>query len=295
MIYLEGGGACFNELTCATNPASFGEAEFAVRAAGLNGGIFSTDASNPVGDWNMVYVPYCTGDVHGGSAPDATVSGVAGTQQFVGHQNVERALALLADYYEDDPDDVLLTGASAGGFGALVNFPAVAETFEGSDLTMLDDSGPIFFADNVLSPPLGDAFIQLYNFPATLPQATALFQADGLQNIYGYLADTYPDATFGLSSYLQDQTIRGFFSFGQPDQDITGEEYAAGLRDVRAMLPESWGTYFASGTDHTFIGVPSRYTGTSAGVALDDWLADLLDGNPRNVDPDVAARTFAAR
>ncbi len=293
VIYLEGGGACFNGATCACNPPSFSESNFtAVAAARGDAGIFSTGDDNPVGDWNMVYVPYCTGDVHGGSNPAATVPGVSGTQQFVGHQNVERALALLDDYYADDPDRVLLTGASAGGFGTLLNFPSVADTFDGSDLTLLDDSGPIFFADDVFSPQLGGGFSALYNFPATLPAATALFQPDGLQTIYAYLDSEYPDATFGLSSYLQDQTIRGFFSFGQPDFDITGAEYAAGLRDVRDRLPDSWGTYYASGAAHTFIGGPA-YFQTSAGVSLNDWLADLLDGDAANVDPDVSARIAA--
>lgn len=60
MVYLEGGGACFSPGTCAANRASFGASDFASRVAGgtqtdpvsLNEGIFSTDASNPVGRWN---------------------------------------------------------------------------------------------------------------------------------------------------------------------------------------------------------------------------------------------------
>lgn len=294
MIYLEGGGACFNSATCAGNPSSFDEVDFGTRVPALSSGVFSTGSDNPVGDWNMVYVPYCTGDVHGGSNPDTNVLQAPGVgpQQFVGHLNIERYLDLLAPYL-NDTDQVLLTGASAGGFGSLVNFPAVADAFDDSDLTLLDDSGPIFFADDVFSPAIGGLFSLQYNLPATLPEATALFQTDGLQGIYDFLDDEYPDATFGLASHLEDGTIR--FFFGQPDGQISGDEFAAGLRDVRDRLPDSWGTYFATGADHTFLGVPSRYTGASAGVTFDDWLADLLDDNPTNVDPDMAARTVASR
>lgn len=294
MIYLEGGGACFNGATCATNPSSFGEADFAALAATQSeAGIFSTSASNPVGDWNAVYVPYCTGDIHGGSKANATVTGVAGTQQFVGHQNVVRMLDLVAPYL-GDPDQVLLTGASAGGFGTLVNFTEVADRFDGSALTLLDDSGPVFYDDDVFNPQLGLGFNVLWNIAAAFPaDAAPLFATDGLPEVYAYLADRYPDAHFGLASHLQDATIRGFFGFGQPDQTITGAEYADGLRDLRAGLPDDWATYYASGADHVFIPYPDRYTGTSAGVALDDWLADLLDGQAGNVDPDLA--TFARR
>lgn len=304
MIYLEGGGACFNGETCRANDSSFDEDDFDDRVAGfggsfsLNSGIFRTSADNPVGDWNMVYVPYCTGDVHGGSFPGALVGGPGdpfglGPQQFVGHGNVERALALLADGLGDRPDDVLLTGASAGGFGTLVNFPAVAETFRGADLTLFDDSGPIFFQDNVLSPDLGDGFVAQFNFAGTLPGAAEVTGRDGLQNIYGYLARTYPDATFGLASYLEDGTIRRFFGFGQPDGDISGDEFAAGLRDIRAEVPEGWATYFAAGSGHTFV-LDRGFYAASDGVTLNDWLADLLDGEAPDVDPDgvvaVAAR-----
>ena len=295
MIYLEGGGACFNGATCATNPSSFGEAEFSVLAAQRSeAGIFSMGAENPVGDWNMVYVPYCTGDIHGGNAPNTTVQGVTGTQQFVGHQNVERALELLDDHFRDDPETVLLTGASAGGFGTLVNFTGVADRFAASEHVLLNDSGPIFFDDDVFSPLLGLGFNAQWNLAASFPaDAAPLFTTDALPGVYAYLADRYPDARFGLASHLEDQVIRGFFSFGQADQTITGSEYAAGLRDLRAQAPADWATYFATGNDHVFIGLPNRYTGTSAGVALNDWVGDLIDGTASNVDPSVA--TVAAR
>ncbi len=289
MIYLEGGGACFNEATCSGNPSSFGAAEFnALAAQRGNAGIFSITSANPVGDWNMVYVPYCTGDVHGGTNPDATVLQAPnlGPQQFVGAVNIDLYLDILKPAL-GDPDKVLLTGASAGGFGSLVNFPQVADRFNRSDLTLLDDSGPIFFADDVLSPQLGGGFIQQFGFEATLPAATVLFQPDGLQNIYSYLDGAYPDATFGLASHTEDQTIRYFFGFGQPDGTITGPEFAAGLTDIRSMLPDSWGTYYASGAAHTFIGADATYFGTSAGVALNDWTRSLLDGDPQDVGPDT--------
>jgi hypothetical protein len=79
MIYLEGGGACFNALTCGMNPASYGKALFDTQFVGAsashnNVGILSrSDAANAVKDWNFVYVPYCTGDVHAGDFPDQTV------------------------------------------------------------------------------------------------------------------------------------------------------------------------------------------------------------------------------
>lgn len=285
VIYLEGGGACFNEATCATNPSSFDSADFdAVVAQRGSAGLFDTTADNPVGDWNAVYVPYCTGDVHGGSNPGALVPEV-GVNQFVGHMNVERVLDVIEPVL-GDPTKVLLTGASAGGFGTLVNFAQVADRFDASQPYLVDDSGPIFFADDVLSPQLAAGFNTLYNLDASFPEdAAPLFEADGLQGVYDYYDTRYPNATFGLSSYLQDRTIQDFFSFGQPDQEITDEEYAAGLVDIREMQPESWGTYYAEGVEHTFLGSPDRYFGSVDGTTYADWLGAILEGDATDVAP----------
>lgn len=300
LIYMEGGGACFNGLTCATNPRTFGEAEFNATVGALGStGLFSTAASNPVGDYNMVYVPYCTGDVHSGSSAnnsllDLTANTTIGPQQFVGHQNMQRALALLSRGL-DTPDRVVLSGSSAGGLGAMFNFDATARTFGSSDLFLLNDSGPIVYADNVLSPQLAASLIAVYGADATIPTAPQLFATDGIEDIYNYYATTYSGATFGFSSYLGDDVFQGFFGFGQPDE-ITDAEFAAGLRDLRGQIDPAWGTYYAEGDAHTFLLVNDRYTGTSAGVAYTDWLAGILSGSPTNVDPGVAARApLAAR
>ncbi len=302
VIYLEGGGACFNAITCdpRANRPSFSEADFDEKVAAVgNAGLFSTSADNPVGGYNMVYVPYCTGDVHAGSSVNNSLleaAGVAGTQQFVGHRNVERALALLAEGL-DTPGKVLLTGSSAGGLGVLFNAGATAQAFPRSDFFAVDDSGPVVYADDVLSPRLVGQLVGLYNASAALPEAPELFGPDAFQGIYNYYAETYPTATFGFSSYLGDDVFQGFFGFGQaPGDEITDEEFAAGLRDLRARLSPRWATYYAEGDDHTFLLKPDRYNGTSAGVTYRDWLGDILDGRPTVVDPGTAARVpLAAR
>ncbi|MBA3547544.1 MAG: hypothetical protein H0T76_13755, partial [Nannocystis sp.] len=69
-IFFEGGGACFNSATCLLNDgfSNFGSFQFGAWKLGIGvGGIFNhKNADNPVADWNFIYVPYCTGDVHAG-------------------------------------------------------------------------------------------------------------------------------------------------------------------------------------------------------------------------------------
>ena len=127
MIFLEGGGACFNAQTCSANPAHFGKSELVnifVPAEGTNGIFSRIDTNNAVADWNMVYIPYCTGDVHAGSAPNATVPGVAGTQQFVGYTNVTQYLSRIVPTPGMIGGDLKIGRIPAGGTLITCDFPA---------------------------------------------------------------------------------------------------------------------------------------------------------------------------
>src|SRR6185312_15776670 len=125
MIYLEGGGACFNAATCLLNPSTFKFSSWS-NGTSANAGLFDrSNAMNPVKDWNFVYVPYCTGDVHAGNNPTATIPNVTGTK-FVGYQNMTLALQRILPTFTN-LSKVFLTGISAGGFGAAANYVQVAK------------------------------------------------------------------------------------------------------------------------------------------------------------------------
>src|SRR6266849_3054302 len=67
LIYLEGGGACFNAITCSSVPKSWAPVDSSLTA--ISGRqLFSRSDPNPFKDWNIVYVPYCSGDTFTGSA-----------------------------------------------------------------------------------------------------------------------------------------------------------------------------------------------------------------------------------
>ena len=81
VVFFEGGGACWDGLTCAAPITSLPPNGYFVPAIGpFNDpanfdGIFNLSSSaNPVKDWSFVYIPYCTGDLHLGSATTHYVS-----------------------------------------------------------------------------------------------------------------------------------------------------------------------------------------------------------------------------
>lgn len=158
-IYLDGGGACFNAITCGTcstgsHPGTPG-----------SGGIFAAeDARNPLRDYAWVHVPYCTGDVHAGNTTKRVASG---DRHFHGLANIK---LMLQHAYASFPNvtDLVLTGESAGGFGAFVNFPTVRNRWPSARAVLIDDSGPVI-DDADLAVCLQAKFRSTWNLNAALP------------------------------------------------------------------------------------------------------------------------------
>jgi len=295
VIYFQSGGACFNTATCNQTAESFGVASYDnfVQNVGSNG-IFDKDQpDNPVGDWSVVFVPYCTGDVHTGAQPDGQVAGVAEPQQFVGYTNVTHYLNRVVPTFLDGTDQILVTGESAGGFGSAFNYDRIADAFPDRPVTLLDDSGPVM-SDETLAPCLQQLWRDLWNLDANLPaDCSDCFNPDGggLSNVLTYLGDKHQDQRLGLVSSLEDQSIRYFFGFGLNDcggGQMSGPMFADGLVDLRdnwmSEPAGTWGAFYLSGPQHTWL-TPSFYSAETDGVLLREWVADLLAGTATNVAP----------
>ena len=289
VIYLEGGGACFNDDTCShvAHPSGWGPDQFGANIGPYNIGIFDRlDDANPLHDATFVFVPYCTGDVHAGMKPDGM-----GGRAFVGYANVGADLDLIVPQSKD-VRRVVLTGSSAGGFGALMNFERTQAAFGTTPVYLLDDSGPPL-GDAYLSPCLQQMFRDAWNLDAVLPaECTACRQADGggLQNAVGWLADRHPDLRLGLVTSTRDGVIRSFYGYGYPDCvagasgfPMPEDVFAAGvanLRDVVLANHPNFRVYSKDSGQHVWLlneveTISPRPDGS--GMHLADWLADMLD------------------
>jgi hypothetical protein len=277
MIYLEGGGACFNATTCAANASSYGASNFASFGAGEGTtGLFNrSDTANPLADWNMVYIPFCTGDVHAGNKTDATVTGVNGKQQFVGYVNVTRAVARLVPTFPG-LDKVLLTGTSAGGFGAAANYPQTAKAFAPVPVYSLDDSGPPMeppFVPNCLQ----KAWADTWGFEKTVLAECGADCPDPTNYTIDATIHTvkmYPKIPFGLIEDTDDSVITFFFGYGSNNcnagplgSSLSGDMFTMGLLDSRMKLAAypNIGGFIFQGTDHPTLELSTYDTRTAGG------------------------------
>lgn len=229
-IYFEGGGACANPGFCDLNPADVshqfpGRGQVAIVSTSLEEnpqspgaeGIFNFgEAKNPYKDWNFIYIPYCTGDVHFGGQPNGKISGVSGTLNFSGAANskavVARALATWPDTTR-----FIAGGSSAGGYGAGLNYGVIQDSFANAEGSAILDASPPF--NNTYAPIcLQKRWREAWDLDANIPTdcGTQCKSADGgnLFNIVDYWRAKYPKAHIALISGINDEIIRLFFSLG---------------------------------------------------------------------------------
>ena len=299
MIFLEGGGACFNAQTCGANPAHFGKSELTnvfVPAEGNNGIFSRNDPNNAVADWNMVYVPYCTGDVHAGNAPNGNVPNV-GTQQFVGYANITHYLSRIVPTFPD-MQRVLLTGQSAGGFGAALNYVQVSRAFGSAPVDLLDDSGPLM-SNPYLAACLETSMANLWGMTKTVIANDCGTDCNDVANdlalYWAHLPKTFPNARFGFIDSSGDSTISSFFGFGANNctgfQAVSPSQYEAGLLAMRSAVASNSnaGLFIYGGTDHTTVVL--AYTTRTAPAAdggtvkFEDWVHALVTDSVTNVGP----------
>jgi Pectinacetylesterase len=303
MIFLQGGGACFNALTCGMNPKTFGMAEFTTQVAGAmgSGGLLSrTDTANPVADWNFVFVPFCTGDVHAGNRRDVTISGYAGMQQFVGYVNMTRYLARIVPTFPG-LTKVLLTGVSAGGFGAAANYPQTARAFGSVPVYDIDDSGPPM-EDPYVPKCLQQEWATLWGFDKTILAECGADCPDHTNYTLDatiHAAKQFPNVPLGLVEDTDDSVITLFYGFGNNNctaalASVSATMFTAGLLDSRMKLAaySNFGSFIFQGTAHTSLGATSTYDtvmaggGDAATVQLSDWVKALVNGGTvTNVGP----------
>lgn len=149
VVYMQGGGVCYDAATCGSRGSDYFEALSDGMVSG--GAMSSTASTNPFRDWTKVYLPYCTQDLHiGGGA--TSVYGAQTVERF-GALNTRASLRYLRDVVwsimdASDPDGfrpdrmtVLLTGGSAGGYGAAYNYHYALDDLRWVHTTAAPDSG----------------------------------------------------------------------------------------------------------------------------------------------------------
>lgn len=225
LINFMGGGACWDNYNCfGDNTTTYFDMLNAVPdlfvKIAFQGVMNAGNAANPFKDYDVVFIPYCTADLHIGSKNTTYTNPNTGSNVVIKHRGYDNVLATLKYIQSEYPgvENVFVTGQSAGGYGALLNYPIVRETVTGLNaavkVNMLSD------ASNGVVP--GGFFANLDTQWGADPNTPAwigtlgpgyLGGAPSIQDYFTQVADHYAGAGDKLGQYtaLFDGNQRFFY------------------------------------------------------------------------------------
>ena len=279
VIEFEGGGACWDASTCAVGSDSFEDVIAEDTLTGTLEGIVDHEhPDNPFKDWWHVYVPYCTGDLHMG---DKTTLHESQGQDSVTieHRGSVNAGVAVDWVYENlpDPERILVTGCSAGGYGSLAWAPYVMDHYDGVPVVQAADCAagiavPGFMA--VVDFVWGLSIIQ----PSFIPALSgASFLTLTVTEVYVEQAAAFPDQQFAQYNTQFDRTQISFYE----DMGGNGDDWSGMMNDGVSTITggaSNFASYVASDYMHCIITKPEFYTTETGGVAVRDWFDDLANG-----------------
>jgi len=281
-----GGGACWDEVTCSVADAIFTPDVENVRAYVATDdphGIYDHDhPENPFADWYHVVIPYCTGDIHWGD--NVTTYGSGASEVTINHKGAVNSRAVLEWIYEgfSAPEQIVVTGCSAGSYGSAMWAPHIARHYPSSQIVQLGDSGAGVITDDFFqeSFPAWSAEGAFPNWIDALdPDQVSLVEQE-LADLYVGVANYYPDHQFAQYNTAFDENQTFYFTaMGGSDAAEWSARMHASIADIEARA-DTFVSFIASGEQHCIIPYDNFYTVNVDGVRLVDWVDDLLAKTP---------------
>lgn len=272
LFYLQGGGACWFKGNCdsAARPTfdpSVDERDDPTRGAGI---LDLSQAANPFRDWTVVFVPYCTADVHlGGRSVD--YDGVS--REHRGAENVATALAWVRAQ-PNGPREIVVAGGSAGAIPVPVYATRLAAAYPNARVTGIGDGAGGYRASAI------PGILTLWGVPAAIGDRPEFAGIDStrltFESLYIAAGRARPNLRLAQINQDGDEVQLAFLALlgvtGQPLAPLL----AANLDEIQAAVP-SFRRYLIPTTEHTILTTPGFYTTTVNGVALSDWVTATIN------------------
>lgn len=280
VLYFQAGGACWSVESCLpNNPLPVYDQTVTPGEFNWYGGIFDmANPDNPVRDYDMVFVPLCTGDAHIG---DASVTYTTAADQLdltIQHNGARNVRAVLDWFYANypDPERIWVIGSSAGSLASLYYYPDIVRQYPDADLSLFGDGYLGIF-------PRGWDAMQRWNIGANLPtQIPELAELDLLDfeitDIVLAATRFFPDDQFAIYSHAADSFQLAYYG-------LTGGNMAQWYVERNRVLDAydeqpNLRYYLGEGVLHTVLAFDEFYTMTTEGVPVRDWFAAFMEGEP---------------
>ncbi len=286
VVYFFGGGASINGYTSERGKEFFATTA-SVQDFVASGGIGSDAEENPFRDWTFLVLPYASGDFHSGTGEYHYTDG--GREKIVYHNGYNNYSAFMdaAKPYVGEPDTLLVTGFSAGGFGTSLLADDVIDRFPSvKNVTVCVDSSLLLYDG------WHETAVGLWQSPKEISDrlTTDNIVLDSLTALYEKRGDSVK-ILFDCS--CRDDTLMQYQSFintGKMDKTkALGDRFQADLSKMAAGMQENIpgvGIYIwnygedaeTRNTQHTIIS-SNVFDKLEDGVSVADWIFAAVNGD----------------
>jgi hypothetical protein len=285
LIHFQGGGACWFGENCKLdrNPTYDPFVDESDNPASYNMGIFNFEnEANPFSDYNMVMVPYCTGDVHVGATDQEYTVAADGDKPeetfTIYHRGAINAAEVLGWTFENvaEPETVFVTGCSAGSIPSPLYTQAVAEAYPAARIEQLGDAAGAY-----RNQPLASTVFEQWGTLDILPEAYAEYTLETLnfEAFYIESAAAFPEITFTQYNAAYDGVQSGFLMLGGLMEFELPELLEQNYADIQAADADNFFSFTVGGDSHCVTVLDDFYTYGVGETAFVDWVAALAVGD----------------
>lgn len=232
LFFFEGGGACWDYESCSGQTGLLGAAnpngipddymtQFTARYVsplvnGADPGLPLRSRTDLVTkNWNVVFLPYCTGDVHVGNNV-VTYSDSTGQEPPLQWHHSGYANTLAAAQYvrQQIPSisKLLVSGFSAGGTATISAYYNVRRILAPQKGYLLNDSGPVYPAPNAsaLSRRLHDTIRASWDLDSVFAELPGTFDFNDFGSINRMVSQEFPGDQLAYTAYSRDYNYSRF-------------------------------------------------------------------------------------
>ena len=241
-----------------------------------------------------MYLPYCDGSLFAGDVDrvlPASALGEPGDSVLKyqrGLQNLTSALDIAVAEFPN-PDRILLTGVSAGGFGTIVALPLVRFYYPNTEILIFNDSG-VGVAKDGNPDFINETFLAGWNAQSIIPASCTDCTSNGhVTRLIEWQLEADPNVTMSALSFSTDFVIATTFLM-IPTADFTASLLSETGR-IAETYPERYKRFVPVGASHTAILVPDAEAAAGllpidvghletemGGANVLDWFTAMLDG-----------------
>lgn len=257
-------------------------------------GIGNSDKNNGFKDWSFIGIPYCNGDFHSGTGQQqyTALDGTTKTIYYNGYNNYRLFMSKALQYIGTTPEKVLITGSSAGGFGASILADDVIEYFpDTDDFTVLVD-GSILVTDwrKIMT----EEWKSPEKFSSVLTENESNITVDSLIALHQKRSNVKILFDCSVRDFNLTQAQAGFdsgkdeipSSIGKKEGDRLQALLKESVERMQSEIPDC-GIYIWDKesqkdghlTVHTALGTKIYFEKFHSGKSIADWMFDAVNGD----------------